>query len=132
MSFVLRHYVAGLHPKGGAAIPSYGYRMDRATGGWLRIEVMDHSVEVRGGIGPIFFETRFGELRVELTEEIPQTLLTGSIGRLIEEVVDHAALRGRGWRIVAVEDAALPDLGQMVVVMTGSVGYQLPWARQAG
>lgn len=93
----------------------------------MRIEVVDHSLEVNARIGPVIFASRFGELRVELVEEVPETLFLGCVGRLIEEVVDHVALRGRGWRVIAVENPEL-DVGQVLVVAAGSVEYRMPWA----
>ena len=125
---VLRKYSAGMLARGLSQPPLHGFTIEIA-GGWIRVEVVDHSLEVSGGIGPVRFRTRFGELRLELIEEMPQTVFIACTGRSVEQVVDHVALRGRGWRIDAVEDARLPVIGQVLVVMTGSVVYRLPWAR---
>lgn len=88
----------------------------------------DHSVELNARIGRVWLETRFGELRVELMDEIPGTIFTACVGRLIEEIVDHEALRGRGWRVVAIEEPSLVG-GQALIVAMGSVGYRMPWMR---
>ena len=95
----------------------------------MRLEVADHSLEVSGKLGSVRFETRFGELRLELIDEMPQTMFIACKGRRVEKVVDHAALRGRGWLIDEVEDSKLPAVGQVLVVVTGSIAYRLPWAR---
>lgn len=80
-------------------------------------------------MGPVRFGTRFGELRLELIDKIPQTVFIACRGRLVEEVVDHVALHGRKWRIDKVEDAKLPGTGQVLLVLTDPIGYRLPWAR---
>ncbi|WP_375393508.1 hypothetical protein [uncultured Sphingomonas sp.] len=128
-TLVLRHYFAGLLASGSSLPPLHCYRIDCADRGWMRIEVADHSLEVSGTIGSVRFQTRFGELRLELIDEMPLTLFIACEGRPVEDVVDHVALRGRGWRIDEVVDANLPFIGQVLVVVTGSVAYRLPWAR---
>lgn len=129
---LIRHIAAGLIPKSQGVLQRLearqGYIVNRAEDDWLRLEVAEHSLEMSARIGPVRFETRFGELRIELDGALPGTLAIGCVGRLIEEVVDHAALRSRGWRIAAVEDAAPPWVGQVLVVVTDSVPYRLPWA----
>lgn len=130
---LVRHYLAGLFPKG-RTVPPYrdsgrGYVIDRADDDWIRIEVAGHSLEVAARIGPVRFETHFGELRVELDGELPETLAIGCVGRLIEDVVDHEALRGRAWPITAVEDAAMPFVGPVLVVTTGCEAFRMPWVR---
>ena len=130
---VVRHYVASLLPKAKMASPyrarAHGFVFERADDDWLRIEVAGHSLEATARIGPVRFETRFCELRVELDGELPESLAIGCIGRPIEQVVDHPTLRGRGWLIKAVEDAALPFVGPVIVVPNGAVAYRVPWAR---
>lgn len=130
---IVRHYLAGLLPKHrvrcGDRVSRQGHKIDMADGSWLRIEVAGHSLEATARIGPVRFETRFGELRVEMDGELPGSLTIGCIGRPIEQVVDHPALRGRGWLIKGVEDAVLPFVGSVLVVPTGGVPYRLPWAR---
>jgi hypothetical protein len=48
---------------------------------------------------------------------------------LAGEVVDHTALRGRDWRITAIEEPPSPALGQTLVVETGSTVFRMPWTR---
>lgn len=123
---VMRHYFAGMLANGLSLPPLHGCRVDCADRGWIRIEVADHSLEVSGRIGSVRFQTRFGELRLELIDEMPQTLLIACRGRLVEDVVDYVALRGRGWRIAEVNDRS-GSCGQSLVVVTGSVAYRMPW-----
>lgn len=126
---ILRHYHAGMLAEEMAVPPMDGFRIHSVDDGWIRIEIVGHSLEVSGKLGPMFFETRYGELRFELIDEIPQALFIACKGRPIEKVVDHAALRGRCWRIVETEEPRLPGMGQTLVVATGSVAYRFPWAR---
>lgn len=100
----------------------------RAGGGYVEMQVADHSLEVEVRIGPALIKTRFGELSIELDFDLPATILAGSVGRLVEEIVDHEAWRGRGWRIAATADEDFP-LGQRLIVVTGSIDYRMPWMR---
>ncbi len=109
--------------------PANGYRYDRPDGGHLHLQVMDHSLELVARIGRALFVTRFGELRIELADELPEAIVTACLGRMIDEVVDHPALRGRGWPIVDFEDSGMPLAGHELIVRTGSVPYRMPWSR---
>ncbi len=127
---MLRHYVAGFSPRGRVFPPMPGdghsHTIERAEGGWLRIEVVGHSLEVEAEIGELCFATRFGELRIELDRVLPETLADACRGRPIENVVDHAALRDRGWTIGGVEASRHPHGGQVLVVETGVVSFRMP------
>jgi len=131
---LLRHYLAGLTPtsqRRPTQVSSHslvGRRFDRVNGGYLRLEVVDHSLEIDAQVGPVCIRTRFGELRVELGFEMPQTMFVACVGRLIEEIVDYEVWRGLGWRIAAIEGGG-EHLGQTLVVVTGSVPYRMPWMR---
>lgn len=61
----------------------------------MRIEVVDHSLEGSGKICPVRLTTRFGELRLELIDEMPQTVFIACVGGIVEDIVDDVALRGR-------------------------------------
>lgn len=100
----------------------------RTAGGYLDLNVIDHSLEIEAKIGAALITTCFGELHVQLDDEFPATLLAASVGRLLEEIVDYDAWRGRGWRIAetTVENFGL---GSRLIVVTGSVDYRMPWAR---
>lgn len=126
---VLRHYLAGIRPPAPTRPINGGYLIDRKDQGWFCIDVVQHSLEVTATIGPVVLATRLGELRIELSQPIPEALFLASRGRLVEEIVDHEALRGRGWRIFRIEDPAWPEFRQTLVVKTGTVDYRLPWAR---
>lgn len=125
---LLRYHMIGLSNGQLSEPPLHGHRIERADGGYLLVQIADHSVDLNALIGRVWLETRFGELRVELMDEVPETLFTGCVGRLIEEIVDHEALRGRGWRIVAIEESS-PISGQTLIVAMGSVQYRMPWMR---
>jgi len=122
-----KYYPVGLRPMQICKHPLHSHRFDRPGGDYLDINIVDHSLELSARIKPVFLQTRFGVLRVELDEVIPDTVLTGSIGRTIDEVVDHEAWRGRGWRIFATEDGHGPLQGQALVVAMGSEPYRVTW-----
>jgi len=126
---LLRHYIAGLPQEAPRRPVLGGHLVERKDGGWFCIDVVNHSLEVSAMIGPVTLTTRYGELYVGFADRIPETILAGSVGRLVEEIVDHAALRGRGWRIVAIEDPEWPEVRSTLVVATGTVDFRLPWAR---
>lgn len=125
---LLRYQMIGLSNGQLSEPPLHGRRIERADGGYILVQVADHSIDLNAQIGRVWLETRFGELRVEFMDKVPETLFTGCVGRLIEEVVDHKTLRGRGWRIVAIEETSLIS-GQTLIVATGSVAYTMPWMR---
>ncbi|MDH7971267.1 hypothetical protein QH494_03665 [Sphingomonas sp. AR_OL41] len=128
---MFRHYFAGL--AAGVGHPPlrdefHGHTFILAEGGHARMQVVGHSIEVEAKIGSVRFETRFGVLRIELDRSLPETLALASLGRDVEQIVDHPALLGRGWRIVEVVAARSPFLGSVLVVPTGAIPYSLPWA----
>ena len=125
---LLRYNMIGLSNGQLSEPPLHGRWIERADGGYILVQLADHSIEMNALIGRVWLETRFGELRVEFVEKVPETLFTGCVGRLIEEIVDHEALRGRGWRIVAIQEVS-PISGQTLIVATGSVPYRMPWMR---
>lgn len=95
----------------------------------MRLEIVGHSLEVEARIGGLVFETLFGVLRITLERRLPETLAVGCVGRSIESVIEHAALCGRGWAIMGIEEPASSTLAQGLIVATGSTAYQMPWAR---
>lgn len=132
----LRYYVAGMAGGGGVAASltddCHFYDFTLYGGGLARVKVVGHSLEVAVVLGAVRLETRFGILRVRLDRRMPETLATACVGRPVEAVVDHVALRGRGWRITGIEEPRYALDGQVVCVATGSVSYRLPWARDDG
>ena len=108
--------------------PVVARMFDRTGGGYVELQVVDHSLEVEARIGPAWIETRFGELSIELDRQLPGTILAGCVGRLVEEIVDHQAWRGRGWRIATIAEEEYP-LGERLIVATGAVDYRMPWVR---
>ncbi len=93
------------------------------------LQIFDHSVDLIAGIGNVVISTRFGELRVEFLDQIPEAIFSSCVGRLIEEIVDHRGWRGRGWRIVKVDDGYPPLCGQAFIANIGSMPFQMPWVR---
>lgn len=90
------------------------------------VRIVAHSIEIHVRLKTVTFDTCFGILRIALGRHLPETLAVACVGRLVEEIVDHISLRGFGWRVAAVE----PSInGSVLVVETGSVEYQMPWAR---
>ncbi|WP_162233319.1 hypothetical protein, partial [Sphingomonas sp. Leaf33] len=128
-----RNYLASLASGGGVKPPvrgdSHGYSFFLNEGGWARVQIVGHSLEIDAEIGPLRFETRFGALRIELDRGLPETLAVACIGRPVDEVIDHESLRGHGWRIIEVDPEHPPYFRQTLVIATGSVGYRMPWWR---
>lgn len=95
---------------------------------YVLLSVVDHSLDLNATIGPIFLQTRFGELCVEFVHAIPDALLAGCAGRRVGDVVDHEAWRGRDWMIAAVGPADLL-IGRTLYCATGTIDYRVPWVR---
>lgn len=108
--------------------PYHGMTIVESGGGHARLQLIDHSLELDGSAGPIRFQTRFGQLRVELTDELPNALLTACIGRRIGEIADNPAWRGRDWTIAAVEATDCPWIGQRLFSAIGTIDYRVSWA----
>ncbi|MDX5985051.1 hypothetical protein SIL82_12345 [Sphingomonas echinoides] len=123
---ILRHIVAGLRPAWPDTQLMHGTSVDLSNYGSAKIRIDAHSIEVRVRLKTVTFDTCFGLLRIELGRPIPETMAIGFIGRLVEEVVDHASVRGSGWRVAAVDQTSG---GSVLIVETGSTAYRLPWAR---
>ena len=108
----------------------FGHRISflRSGDDWEDLEIVNHSLELEGQIGMVKFETLFGTLRLRLDGRLPETLAMACVGRPVGDVIDHASLSGRDWRITEVDDSASP-LAQTLVIETGSTPYRVPWAR---
>ncbi|WP_415642399.1 hypothetical protein [Sphingomonas antarctica] len=128
---LLRYYIARLPPDQRAKPPSHEHTFHRINGNWVTMKVVDHLLEPEARIAPVWLETRCGELRVQLDEALPETLATAAVGRLVEEIVDHVAWRGRGWRILATEEPVASYFGQTLIIATGSVPYRIAWPQPA-
>lgn len=123
---LFRYYMAGA---GSALAPAVSrHTFHRLDEDYLAIRVVGHSLELDARIGRVRLETRFGELRIELMDQLPEAVFTGCIGAMVDQVVDHRCWRGKGWRIVGIEEAMTPYHGQVLVVAAGSVPYRLPGA----
>ena len=101
----------------------------RSDDDWAHLEIAAHSLEVEAWIGPVRFETLFGRLRIVLDDRLPDSLADACAGRLIGDVIDHPALRGQDWLIEGIDDSRGPELGQALIVATGSTAYRMPWMR---
>lgn len=124
---MLLHYLNASPPNRMADAASHEHIIHRAGGGYITMKVFDHSVEVEVRLAPVWLNTKFGRLRVQLDEALPETLATAAVGRLFEEIVDHAIWRGRGWRIVDIEEPVSSFFGQTLIVAAGSVPYEVTW-----
>lgn len=120
-----RYYMAKAPASHRMSLPRHARTFYGADGNYVTIQVVDHSLEVEAKIGPVWIETRFGELRVQLDEALPDAIAISSVGRLIEEIVDHHAWRGRGWRIIEVEEPAAIYFGQTLIVAAESAPYRV-------
>ena len=107
----------------------HGLTFNQSADDWARLEVVGHSLEVEARIGGLMFETLFGVLRITLERRLPETLAAGCVGRSIESVIEHAALRGRGWVITRIEEPVSPTSAQALIVATGSTAFRMPLPR---
>lgn len=124
---IFRHVAAGLRPHTWSDINATHFAsVDLSDHSSAKVRIIAHSIEVRVRLKTVTFDTCFGLLRIELGRPIPETMAIGFVGRLVEEVVDHASLHGSGWRVTAVDQTSG---GSVLIVKTGSTAYRLPWAR---
>lgn len=126
---MLRHLAAGNARRGPSAFlrrPStHSLTIARSAGGWIRVEIIGRALEVVAEIGPERFETQAGKLMIVLPGDLPDTLAVGCFGRPVEHVVDHEALRGRGWTIAAIENQPYAFSGTGLIVDTGSAPFRI-------
>ena len=128
-----RYYLAASLTKGRQQHPyrdsTHGLTLLLSSGAEARVQILGHSLEVELDMDAVRFETRFGILRIELGEPLPETIAAGIVGRPIDAVIDNPVLRGSSWVISAVEEAAYPFVGQVLVINSGNSPYCLPWVR---
>jgi hypothetical protein len=122
----VRYYLTGGRTTQLTALPLQSHRFERTEGGYILMQVADHSLELKAQIGRALLETRFGELRVELMDPLPETIFTSCVGRMIDEVIEHRAWRERGWRIIAVKEPDWLVPRQTLIVAMGVVPYRIP------
>lgn len=122
-----RYYMTTTPASHRTPLPRHTCTFHHSNGDYVRVQVIDHSLEVEAKIGPVWLETLFGELRVQLDDVMPQTLATACTGRTLEEIVDHEPWRGRGWRIIDVEEPVTAYFGPTLIVAVGSVPYRVAW-----
>ena len=65
------------------------------------------------GIGQCLLSAFGNSAMLKLSERLPETLVTAMPGRPLDQLVDHPAFAGRGYRVVRVE----PDLGDHMPVL---------------
>lgn len=118
-----RWFVGGV---AGGAVQGVAVRLD--GGPVAEVLVAGHAVEVFVAIGAARFDTGSGTLRVRSGVALPETILAGVVGMPLDAVVDHAAVRGRGWTVASAGGGAGAD-GATLEAVTGVVPYRMPWAR---
>lgn len=106
--------------------PFHGVTIFETAGERARLQLIDHSLELEGVAGPVRYRTRFGQLRLELADDLPEALLMACVGR---HVVDYVGWRGCDWTIAATRTATHPWIGQALFSAIGTIDYRLPWAR---
>ena len=90
---------------------------------WIEATIYGGSLEVLLR-GPAYtLSTHTGTARLKI-EALPHTAVGSCVGRAIEDVVDHALLRGRGF---VVEKAARVGTATIVSFEVGSLPLQVPW-----
>lgn len=98
--------------------------------GLLRLDVRGGCVDACAWIGETLVIARAGRLLVWLPFALPETLATAAPGRLLADVVDHPAFRGRRYRV----SRAFADLGGRAVLeaRARAVAFSLPVPPSSG
>lgn len=79
------------------------------------------------GIGPCLLSAFGSTAMLKLSEALPETLVTAMPGRPLDQLVDHPAFTGRGYRVLRVED----DLGDhlpVLVFRAPLAAFAMPWS----
>ena len=87
-------------------------------GGWARVQVVAHALEVKAKVEGAVFETRFGELRVTVKGAMPLALAAAAVGRPLDGLLAHSATSRRGWLVSRVDNSGSTST---VVAATGAV-----------
>lgn len=99
------------------------------SGSWFRIDVFRHSLEVTGRLGSMRFATELGKLNIQIDANLPLTVRTACIGRMVGDVIDHEVFQDQSWKIVATVDAPYQFDRQVLIIETNFTQYRTPWAR---
>lgn len=131
---------AGAGHDGGRERLLYGRYKIRSPGedeGGLRLRFSDAGLEVDAELfgGRVRLHTLRGEAHLTTDILFPETVKAAAIGRAIEEVYDHPALRGRGYVVTSsgdVDQGGSPDDELWrVTFAVPMVPWRVPWARPA-
>lgn len=83
-------------------------------------------LSVQGRIGECTLRVVKGRAFLTLPAGVPDTIVAAMAGRPVDALVDHPALRGRGWRVRRVIEGT-SDVGPTIVFATGRQRYRMPW-----
>lgn len=94
--------------------------------GPLGLRLSPMVLEASAGLGPVRVRTS-GDVAIFWTfVAMPETVKAALVGRSVDAVFDHPVLRGRGYRVIAVEDGVSPAWS--LVAHVPRVRWTVPWA----
>jgi hypothetical protein len=94
--------------------------------GELSLVVEGGSLEAFVSLGTAYMQTHAGVASVMLPDPLPETVAAALPGRLLEELVQHPIIDGRGY----VVDQVHPPThwpGHVVIFRTGLLPFDMPW-----
>lgn len=88
------------------------------------VEVVAGGLEVLIGADGFALRTIAGQGRLRLDRGLPDALAAACRGRSLDEIVDHALLRGRGFE---VDDVVQHGSASTIVFRVGDLPVAMPW-----
>lgn len=90
----------------------------------VRAVVVEDQLDVRTWLGDAFACTCRGELRLWLTQQLPDTLMDSFTDRELATVIDHPILRMRPYRVTSTYPVGH---GSMIKAEAPPLSFRLPW-----
>lgn len=96
--------------------------------GELAFAAVDDTLEAVARLGSCIVQTFQGVGRLLLPEPLPETFVAALPGRLLDDLVRHPVLTGRGYVITEVEEAEF-DRAHVVTFLNALRPHSMPWAK---
>lgn len=101
-----------------------GIVREGALGDFLLIGILGSSLEIHLQGTAFQLTTRAGVAHLALDRTLPDMLAASCRGRPLDDVVDHALMRGRG---LVVDEVLQTDCRSVLVFACGEIGLRTPW-----
>ena len=102
----------------------------RNPSGALGLRLSRHGLDVAACVGPALLRTAGASAVVSSSLELPMILQAAMVGRPIENLFDHPAIRGRGYLVTGQTHEPSRPSDWALEFHTGFVGWRVPWARR--